>query len=121
PGTHVFGAHPIAAQGGTFVCNGSYYEPATFCESSLVLSGSEHSIRFCTMNSTAETAILVQNARLGVEHFQLQRFGSSGLSIMGADSKVSINFSTIGSAGHLFTGDDPQNVGVAVRFAADAA
>jgi exo-beta-1,3-glucanase (GH17 family) len=121
PGTRISGNFPINGVGGAFVCNGTFAAPATIFGSTLQLTGGTHSLKYCLLNSQGDIALDVDNSKITLSHVQIQRFNKTGVSIHGAAAKAAIDFSTLGSASTLFTGDDATKETVAVLIAADAA
>ena len=121
-GTSVSGAFPITAMGGVFKCDGSLASPVTLFNTTVALTGGAHTMQFCIVNAAlAPTAVDVSGAQLTATHLQIQNFLTTGIHVHGAGAKVTINFSTLGSRGTLFTGNTAGKEGTAVLIDADAA
>jgi exo-beta-1,3-glucanase (GH17 family) len=78
----------------------------------LAPAAAQHDMEYCVL-LTAADAIAVTGANAKLAHIQIQDFGTNGVNISGAASKVSLTFSTIGAKSRLFGGTEAVSVNVA--------
>lgn len=78
----------------------------------LASAGAQHDLEYCVL-LTAADAIAVTGGNAKLAHLQIQDFGTNGVNISGAGSKVILTNSTIGAKSRLFGGADAVSVNVA--------
>lgn len=75
-------------------------------------AGAQHDLEYCIVLNNLPNAIAVAGADAKLSHVQIQDFGSNGVSITGAGSKVAMEFCTIGAKSRLFGGAEAVSVGI---------
>ncbi|MDB5049051.1 MAG: Chitin binding protein [Fibrobacteres bacterium] len=82
-------------------------------------AGSQHDVEYCVVLNNLANAIAINGADAKLSHVQIQDFGTNGVNITGAGSKVVLQNCTIGAKSRLLGGTE--GIAVLIGGGADAA
>jgi exo-beta-1,3-glucanase (GH17 family) len=122
PGTRVRGTGKFSiTASGPVKAVGTLAQYIDLYSVSLVLKSApaQHDLEYVVMLNDQTSAIWIDNANAKLAHVQIQDFGTNGVAITGAASKVDLSFCTIGAKSRLFGGAEA--VAVSIAGGADAA